>query len=71
MFFPIFAEYDNCNRLMHMKSNKTYSSAVTSERIGDAFRKMVTDKKTVQSYIRENGTIEGFRDETIIFAKPL
>ena len=56
---------------MRMKSNETYSSAVTSERIGDAFRKMVTDKKTVQSYIRENGTIEGFRDETIIFAKPL
>lgn len=54
-----------------MKSNETYSSAVTSERIGDVFRKMVTDKKTVQSYIRENGTIEGFRDETIIFAKPL
>lgn len=55
-----------------MKYNKTYSSSeVTSERIGDAFRKMVADKKSVQSYIRENGTLEGFGDETIIFAKPL
>ena len=57
---------------MHMKSNETYSStAVTSERIGDAFRKMVADKNAVQSYICENGTLEGFRDETIVFAKPL
>lgn len=55
-----------------MESGKTYSSeSRTSENITNVFRKMLEDKKAVQSYIRERGTLEGFEDETIIFAKPL
>ena len=55
-----------------MESGKTYSSeSRISENITNVFRKMLEDKKAVQSYIRERGTLEGFEDETIIFAKPL
>ena len=55
-----------------MESGKTYSSeSIISENITNVFRKMLEDKKAVQSYIRERGTLEGFEDETIIFAKPL
>ena len=55
-----------------MDRKMTYSATEgNSESIRNVFRKMFDDKKAVQSYIRENGTLEGFRDETIVFAKPL
>lgn len=35
------------------------------------FRKMIADKRAVHSYIRKHGTLEGFEDGAIVFAKPL
>lgn len=35
------------------------------------FKKMIADKRSVQSYIRIHGTLKGFKDESIVFAKPL
>lgn len=56
----------------HMDRNIKYTADKTNtENIGKVFRKMIADKKAVQSYIREKGTLEGFQDETITFAKPL
>lgn len=55
-----------------MDRNIKYTADKTNtENIGKVFRKMLADKKAVQSYIREKGTLEGFQDETITFAKPL
>ncbi len=33
--------------------------------------KMIADKKAIQEYIRSHGTIAGFSDESVRFAKPL
>lgn len=30
---------------------------------------MIADKRSVQSYIRIHGTLKGFKDESIVFAK--
>lgn len=35
------------------------------------FKKMMADKRAVQSHIRMYRTLEGFKDESVIFAKPL
>ena len=35
------------------------------------FKKMIADKRSVQSYIRIHGTLKGFKDESIVFAKPI
>ena len=35
------------------------------------FKKMMADKRAVQSHIRKYRTLEGFKDESIVFAKPL
>ena len=35
------------------------------------FKKMIADKRSVQSYIRIHGTLKGFKNESIVFAKPL
>ena len=41
------------------------------DQIRDMVRKMVADKKAISNYIREHGTLKGFNDPTITFAKPL
>ena len=35
------------------------------------FKKMIADKRSVQSYIRIHGTLRGYKDESIVFTKPL
>ena len=39
--------------------------------VKNTFRKMMADKKAISDYIREKGTIRGFKDDSIRFAKPL
>ena len=41
------------------------------ESVKNTFRKMMADKKAISDYIREKGTIRGFKDDSIRFAKPL
>ena len=41
------------------------------ESVKSTFRKMMADKKAISDYIRERGTIRGFKDDSIQFAKPL
>lgn len=54
---------------MHNKQVNT--SAMKIEDIKNIFKKMIADKKAMQSYIREHGTLKGFANDTILFAKPL
>lgn len=44
---------------------------VTNQKWGQIFHKMVADKKAIQEYIRAHGTIAGFSDGSVRFAKPL
>ena len=59
--------------IKNMKKIQTTESQHTSKRenVKDIFKKMIADKRAVQSYIREHGTLNGFKNETIVFAKPL
>lgn len=50
---------------------KTEMQASKKKNVKNIFKKMIEDKRAVQSYIREHGTLNGFNNETIIFAKPL
>lgn len=45
--------------------------AYPKEVIRTIVQKMVADKKNIQEYIKKNGSINGFSDESIIFAKPI
>lgn len=53
------------------RDNRHMTTSSSAENIKKVFRRMLEDKRAVQSYISENGTLEGFEDETIVFAKPL
>lgn len=53
------------------KSTTTQFTSSKQENVKDVFKKMLADKKAVQSYIRQHGTLNGFDDGTVIFAKPL
>ena len=50
----------------HNKVNKS-----SSDEMKNIFNKMLSDKRSISSYIQENGTLNGFKDDTIIFVKPL
>ena len=50
----------------HNKDNKT-----SSDEMKNILKKMLYDKRSISSYIQKNGTLNGFKDDTIIFAKPL
>ena len=39
--------------------------------IKDIVKKMQHDKKVTKDYIQKNGSLKGFDDKSIIFAKPL
>lgn len=56
-----------------MKNKRTTESQQTSkkENVKNIFKKMLADKRAVQTYIREQGTLNGFENGTIVFAKPL
>jgi len=57
---------------MNMKKNQSIvSKASNDNNVKNIFKKMLADKRAVQSYIREHGTLNGFDDGTVVFAKPL
>ena len=41
------------------------------ERLKSTLRKMVADKRAISKYIREHGSLSGFKDDSIQFSKPL
>lgn len=51
--------------------DKTQTGMSKNESIKNVFRKMIDDKRAVQSYIRKHGTLDGFKNGKILFAKPL
>ena len=51
--------------------DKKQTQISKNENIKKVFKRMIADKRAVQSYIREHGTLDGFRNEKILFAKPL
>lgn len=57
---------------MNMKKNQSIvSKASNDNNVKNIFKKMLADKRAVQSYIHEHGTLNGFDDGTVVFAKPL
>ena len=58
---------------MNMKNKQNIESQQASKRenVKNIFKKMLADKRAVQTYIREHGTLNGFEYGTIVFAKPL
>lgn len=48
-------------------TRKRYSRDVIQE----TFRKMLADKKSIHKYVKKYGTLSGFPDATVRFAKPL
>ena len=58
---------------MNMKNKQNIESQQASKRenVKNIFKKMLADKRAVQTYIREHGTLNGFDNGTIVFAKPL
>lgn len=50
-----------------MEKEKT----METKKFRDMVRKMIDDKKAISSYIREHGTLEGFSDPSIKFARPI
>ena len=53
--------------------NKKQANNMTprNESIKGVFQKMMEDKRAVQSHIQKHGTLNGFINESIVFAKPL
>lgn len=53
--------------------DKKQAKMMTSqeESIRNVFRKMLEDKRAVQSHIQKHGTLSGFKNDFIVFAKPL
>lgn len=57
---------------MSMEKKQSIESKTSKvEGVKNIFKKMVADKRAVQSYIQEHGTLKGFENGTIVFAKPL
>ena len=58
---------------MNMKNKQNIESQQASKRenVKNIFKKMLADKRAVQTYIRELGTLNGFDNGTIVFAIPL
>lgn len=56
---------------MNSKQTTEPQQASKRENVKNIFKKMMADKRAVQSYIREHGTLNGFNNGTIVFAKPL
>ena len=54
-----------------MKKTQTKRMTAPNEGVKDIFRKMLEDKCAVQSHIQKHGTLNGFKNESIVFAKPL
>lgn len=57
---------------MNMKKYQfKVSKASNDNNVKNIFKKMLADKRAVQSYILEHGTLNGFDDGIALFAKPL
>ena len=56
---------------VNMDKKYNIESTASNKNVKNVFKKMIADKRAVQSYIREHGTLKGFKDDSIIFAKPL
>lgn len=55
---------------MKKKHSQTTHSMERKD-VVEVFKQMLADKKAVQTYISEHGTLKGFKNESILFAKPL
>ena len=53
------------------KTHSQTSHSIERKDVVDVFKRMLADKKAVQNYICEHGTLKGFKDESILFTKPL
>lgn len=56
---------------VNMDKKHNMESTASNKNVKNVFKKMIADKRAVQSYIREYGTLKGFKDDSIVFAKPL
>ena len=56
---------------VNMDKKHNIESTASNKNVKNVFKKMIADKRAAQSYIREHGTLKGFKDDSIIFAKPL
>ena len=54
-----------------MNNKQTKIMTPQNEGVKDIFRKMLEDKSALQSHIQKHGTLNGFKNESIVFAKPL
>lgn len=54
-----------------MDKKHNIESTASNKNVKNVFKKMIADKRAVQSCIREHGTLKGFKDDSILFAKPL
>ncbi|WP_203558302.1 hypothetical protein [Bacteroides sp. 224] len=45
------------------------ANSITKEK-KNVIQQMVDDKKAIREYIKKNGTLKGFKSETIKFGKP-
>lgn len=51
--------------------NKKINPDCKKENAKGVFKQMLADKRKIQAYIREHGSLKGFDGEGIRFAKPL
>lgn len=54
-----------------MDKKHTKMMTPKEEGIKSVFRRMLEDKRAVQSHIQKHGTLKGFKNDSIVFAKPL
>lgn len=54
-----------------MDKKQTKMMTPQEESIRNVFRKMLEDKRAVQLHIQKHGTLNGFKNDSIVFAKPL
>lgn len=54
-----------------MNKQGNIHSTESNKNVNGVFKKMIADKRAMQSHIRTNGTLKGFKDASIVFEKPL
>ena len=59
------------NSAIMNKKQQDVTQSAKAQDIKNIFRRMMADRNAVQSYIRKHGTLIGFKNESIFFAKPL
>lgn len=61
----------NFYKITNMDKKQTKMMTPQEESIRNVFRKMLEDKRAVQLHIQKHGTLNGFKNDSIVFAKPL